>query len=368
MGRRLLGAALWRNRSVVGLAVLAVAIGCSVAAALLHVSGDVSRKLTRELRALGPNLLVVPSAAGESRFLEVEPTLARMRAAGVSGVPMLYVTAHYDDGFGRRGVVPVVGTDLEGARRLHPSWDITGGGNFASAGVRLCDRLAITRSMPALRLHGPGGEAAVVIAGSHAAGGPDDDALWVPLAIAQRIAGLPGRASVVQARVDGGVDDAAAIARVISHGHASVDALPLHALTATEGRLLERMRRLMALVTLAALVAAGLCAFGSLSDLALERKREIALMKALGATPGEIVRQFAAEALVIGVAGGVSGWALGFGMAQVIGRNVFHSAIAVRWDVPLMVLGIALLVSGLASLGPVRLALGIEPALALKGE
>src|SRR6185436_2755758 len=61
MERRLLGAALWRNRGVAGLAVLAVAIGSSVAAALLHVSGDVSRKLTRELRALGPNLLVVPA-------------------------------------------------------------------------------------------------------------------------------------------------------------------------------------------------------------------------------------------------------------------------------------------------------------------
>jgi putative ABC transport system permease protein len=369
MDLRLLRAALWRNRGVAGLAVLAVAIGCSVAAALMHVSGDVSRKLTRELRALGPNLLVVPAAGGASRFLDADRTLARMRAAGVSGVPLLYVTARYDAGSGRTGVVQIVGTDFEGARVLHPSWKLTGGDGLASAGVRLRDRLGFTSAMPRLRLIGPAASTDVVIGGSHETGGSDDDALWVPLATAQQLAGLAGRASVVQGRIDGGVDDAVAIARVIERGgDGGIEAVPLHALTATEGRLLDRMRRLMLLVTLAALAAAGMCAFGALSDLALERRRDIALMKALGATPGEIVRQFAAEALAIGIAGGGIGWALGFGMAQVIGREVFHSAIALRWDVPLLVLGLALVVSGVASLGPVRLALGIEPALALKGE
>jgi putative ABC transport system permease protein len=144
--------------------------------------------------------------------------------------------------------------------------------------------------------------------------------------------------------------------------------VPLHALTAAESRLLERTRRLMTLVTIAALLAAGLCAFGSLTDLALERRREIALMKALGAAPADVVRQFAFEAVAIGVAGGISGWMLGLVMAEVIGREVFHASIAVRADVPVIVLGLALLVSGLASLGPVRLALGVEAATALKGE
>ena len=66
--------------------------------------------------------------------------------------------------------------------------------------------------------------------------------------------------------------------------------------------------------------------------------------------------------------GGVAGWLLGLGMAQIIGREVFHSAIAPRADVPLAVLGLSLLVAGLASLGPVRLALRVEPAFALKGD
>ncbi|MEK7329302.1 MAG: ABC transporter permease, partial [Candidatus Eisenbacteria bacterium] len=128
------------------------------------------------------------------------------------------------------------------------------------------------------------------------------------------------------------------------------------------------MRRLMALVTVAALVAAGLCAFGTLTDLALERRREIALMKALGATPGDVVRLFVAESLAIGALGGLGGWLLGVLFAQVIGREVFHSAVALRWDVPLIVLALAMGVAIVAGLGPIRLALAVEPAPVLKGD
>jgi hypothetical protein len=40
----------------------------------------------------------------------------------------------------------------------------------------------------------------------------------------------------------------------------------------------------------------------------------------------------------------------------------------VHWNVPPIVLGLALLVSGVAGLGPIRLALAVEPAPTLKGE
>src|SRR5437764_10654992 len=101
MEGRLLRAALGRRRGTVLLAVIAVAIGASVASALLHVSGDVSRKLSRELRSLGPNLLVVParpgataapaSAAEPARYLDEAMVRRRLAAAGVEGVPLLYI-------------------------------------------------------------------------------------------------------------------------------------------------------------------------------------------------------------------------------------------------------------------------------------
>jgi len=368
----MLRVALWRRRGTVGLAVLAVAIGASVASALLHVSGDIGHKVTRELRVLGPDLLVVPAGEGadgsEGRFLDEASLRARLAAAGIDGVPLLYAVA---DLGGRR--VPVVGADLAAARRLHPAWRITDvagapGAGGALMGARLMARLGV-RPGAALRLDPTGGRGepvAITIAGRLEAGGADDEALWIPLAAAQAVSGRPGRASLAQARISDESRAADAVAALGRDG--TLRPLVLHALSATEGRLLERMRRLMALVTIAALIAAGLCAFGTLTDLALERRREIALMKALGATREDVVRVFVAESLAIGAIGGLAGWLLGLGLAQVIGREVFHSLVAFRWSVPLIVVALALGVAGIAGLGPIRLALAVEPAPVLKGD
>jgi putative ABC transport system permease protein len=218
-----------------------------------------------------------------------------------------------------------------------------------------------------VRIELAGGRWVTLVAGATLeAGGADDEAWWVPLEDAQEWSGLAGKASLFQVRIEGGIEPVAAAVRALNGG--GFRAVPLHALSATEGLLLERMKRLMALVTAAALIAAGLAAFGTLTDLALERRREIALMKALGASRREVMRQFAAEALAIGLAGGTIGWALGLAMAELIGHGVFHSPIAVRWQVPPLVLALSLAVAAFASVGPIRLALGVRPALALKGD
>lgn len=365
----LLRVALWRRRGTVALAVLAVAIGTSVASALLHVSGDIGRKVGHELRALGPNLLLVPPAddeAGAGRFMDEATVRDRLAAARIDGVPLLYAVATLD---GR--VVPVVGADLAAARRLHPAWRVTGAPepDAPLIGARLMDRLGLAPgAVVTLRpLAGTADTVTLTLGARLDAGGDDDEALWIPLAAAQRIGGRAGRVSLAQARIEGDARDGARVVAALERD-GTVRALILHALSATEGRLLERMRRLMALVTVAALVAAGLCAFGTLTDLALERRREIALMKALGATRADVVRLFTGESLAIGALGGLLGWLIGVVFAEIIGREVFHSTVALRADVPVLVLALALTVAGLAGLGPIRLALAVEPAPVLKGD
>jgi putative ABC transport system permease protein len=368
---RMLGSALARRPGSVLLAVAALAIGSSVAAALLHVSGDVSRKLTRELRALGPNLLVVPAAADAAGgaggvgapTLEVATARARLARAGLDGAPLLYVVATVD---GRP--VQVVGADLAAARRLHPGWRVSAGDDRALLGARLAHRLGLAPgARVALDLGRPGAPPArleLVVGATLDAGGPDGEAWWIPLADAQRLADLAGRASLVQARIPAGGDAAAAVAALESGG--GLRALPLHALSDTEAGLLARMRRLMALVTIVAGVAAGLCAFGTLTDLAIARRRDIALLKALGAGRDAIVRQLVAESVVIGLAGGVCGWLIGVVFAEIIGQRVFGTAVAIGWGVPPAVIGLSTVIAALAGLGPIRLALAVEPATALR--
>jgi putative ABC transport system permease protein len=374
MGMLLLRAALWRRRGTVALALFAVAIGASVASALLHVSGDIGHKLSRELRVLGPNLLIVPAArtAGDGAggamtgalgaTLDEADARARLGRAGIDGVPLLYVVARAHD-----TPIQVVGADLDAARRLHPAWKLAPGAAPTFMGERLEKRLGVRAGERLEVRFGDGTVRTWTVGASLAAGGPDDDAWWVPLADAQELSGLTGKLSLVQARVVGGEREASAAKAAIERG-GGAEALVLRALSATEAGLLTRMHRLMLFVTLAALLAAGLCAFGTLADLALERRREIALMKALGAGRRRIVGQLVAESLVIGLLGGALGWLMGLGFAELIAGQVFHAVLGMRWSVPPIVMGLALLVAAVAGLGPIRLALAIEPAAALKGE
>jgi putative ABC transport system permease protein len=263
--------------------------------------------------------------------------------------------------------VPVIGTDLAAARRLHPAWRVDAGGGATLIGRRLAERLEVAPGARLL-LEGAGGRTRTLPVGARIeAGGPDDDAWWIPLADAQALSGHPDQVSLFQARIEGGAPAAARATTTLERG-GGARVMVLHALTDTEAGLLERMRRLMALVTAAALVAAGLCAFGTLTDLALERRRDVALMKSLGATRRDVIRLFASESLVFGLLGGAFGWLIGLAFAGVIGREVFHTTIALRGDVPLIVLGLSLAVSALAGLGPIRFALAVEPAAALKGD
>jgi putative ABC transport system permease protein len=122
----------------------------------------------------------------------------------------------------------------------------------------------------------------------------------------------------------------------------------------------------MLLVTLAALASGALSAYGTLTDLALERKREIALLKAVGAPRRRIVGRFLAESVAIGLAGGVLGWVIGAAFALFIGRLVFHATLALRPGVPPVVMALAMLTALIAAAGPIRLAMGVDPARALR--
>jgi putative ABC transport system permease protein len=197
-------------------------------------------------------------------------------------------------------------------------------------------------------------------------GGDDDDAWWIPLAEAQALAGRPGSISLVQARLEDPRQAEQVVRALEAHG--DVRAQVLHALSSTEAALLERTRRLMGMVTIGVLLAAGLCALGTLTDLALERRREIALLKALGASGRDVVRQFGAESIAVGLLGGLLGWWMGVVAAQVIGHEVFRSSVAIHWEVFPVVLAISIGVALIASIGPIRLALRVDPAPLLRGE
>jgi len=110
----------------------------------------------------------------------------------------------------------------------------------------------------------------------------------------------------------------------------------------------------------------------------MERRREIGIMKAIGASDGDVKKLFFAEAAVMGLLGGVLGVAMGWGIGRVInfGTDVYlHSQDlpseniwSVPWWLVLGAIGFSITVSMLSGLYPAARAAKLDPVKALRYE
>jgi putative ABC transport system permease protein len=110
----------------------------------------------------------------------------------------------------------------------------------------------------------------------------------------------------------------------------------------------------------------------------LERRREIGIMKAIGASDGDVKRLFFAEAGAMGIFGGIAGVALGWAIGQIInfGTNIYlkrqdmppEHFWAVPWWLVTGAIGFAFVVSLLSGLYPAGRAARLDPVQALRYE
>jgi len=124
----------------------------------------------------------------------------------------------------------------------------------------------------------------------------------------------------------------------------------------------------MGLVTAVALGASTLGVMTTMTTTVVERRKEIGLMKAIGAGNRGIASLFLAEAAIIGLLGGLSGYVTGYYLAQIIGQSVFGSPVMLVPVVIPVTIGISMAVAVGAGAVPIRRALGIEPAVVLRGD
>ena len=127
-----------------------------------------------------------------------------------------------------------------------------------------------------------------------------------------------------------------------------------------------------------ALAVASLGIINTLVMAILERRREIGVLKALGASDKDVRQLFFAEAGVMGLVGGVAGVALGWGIGRLIqlGTNYYLRQQQIPteniWSVPVWLIASAIAFSLLVSLGaglyPATRAARLDPVEALRYE
>jgi putative ABC transport system permease protein len=382
MSARFLSRSLRLRAPTLLFALLAVTVGAAMAATMLNLQADVAAKMSRELRRFGPNLILTPAPGRSSATLGEEVVRG---AAGLTGSALLVAAGDVSDGGGGRAVpAPVIGADFASLRRINPSWRVDGSwpgaGGSCLVGAALAARAGLA----------PGGGARVVLAVTHAGnaaapvqradgimlrvagilstGEAEDDQVFVPLATLQEATALGGRVSLVAYAIDGGVEGVDRAARALHAAVPGSSARPLRPIAAAQGLILGKLDRMMVLLTAVVLILSALCLATTLLAMVVEREAEIGLMRSMGAGDGDVVRMFMGEVSLLGLAGGALGLILGALGSRLVGERLFGVAVDPRLQVVPMVLLTALLVCWVAVLVPLRRALTIQPAAALRGE
>ena len=369
---RLLWKLLRGSGGRLAVAVLALVSCAMLVSALLNLEFDIERKLTQEFRTLGANLLISPrnaqiSGSSPSEVMSASDVSAAIESVRdpnvVAAAPFLYIV-----GNAKNAPVVIAGTKLEELPKLEPAWRIEGQWKSSQVQQRDCLvgrnvaqqlRLVVGSSLNLTYLKK---NAQLKVGGIIDAGAAEDNQVFVELAEAQDLADLPGRISFAQLSVSGTTAAISQYATRLASALPAYEVKPIRQITEAEGDLLSRIRLLIVSMIVLISVLTALCVLGTMAALAMERRQDVGLMKALGGSIGRIVTLFMAEVGVLGAAGGLIGAILGLALSRWMGQRVFGQAISSRWEIfPLTI--ILMVAIALAGALPLRLLGKVKPAI-----
>ena len=406
-----------------------IALGASLATGMLNVMWDVGDKVNQELKTYGANIIVKPKDssllaeiydAGEGEQLSVsylnEEDLPKLKTIFwafniVDFTPFLATEAVLPDGteaqvngtwFYHHLSLPI-GEELDaGITGMRSWWDITDGKwldeseESAASSVMVGTLLAEQEGWKAgdqVTLNIGGKDTTVTVSGIFDAGGEEDQQIYAPLSLVQELTDQKGKVSTVEVSALTTPDNelakraarnpsalssrdyetwyctayVSAICYQIQEAIPGSSAAAVRQVAESEGTILDKTKLLMILITILSLIGAALGVSNLVTASVMERAKEIGLLKAIGARDGSITGVIMVEILVTALLGGIAGYFLGFGFAQLIGRSVFGSAIEMKARVIPIVAALILLVTLAGSLPAIRMVLGLRPAEVLHG-
>lgn len=409
---------------------LTIALGASLATAMLNVMLDVGDKVNQELKTYGANITAVPKSAsivsslyeieggdsGEGSYL-LEEELGKIKTIFwafniVDFSPFIDTAVTLEDGseatmtgtwFNHHLDLPTGETLDTGVQNLRTWWDITegewldeqrmSGSDVCMAGELLTGRLGISVG-DTVTVSTRYGTRTLTVVGIFDAGGDEDEEIFAPMEIVQALSNTDGYLTSIEVSAlttpDNELAEKAAkqgpeslsiseyetwycTAYVSSICYQIQEVItgsvvsPVRQVADSEGAIMEKTELLMILITVLSLVGSALGITNLVTASVMERSGEIGLMKAVGATNGRISALVLTEIMITGVIGTVIGYFAGFGFAQIIGHTVFSSAIDMKPMVIPIVIVLVVVVTLAGSIPAIRMLLRLRPAEVLHG-
>jgi putative ABC transport system permease protein len=359
--RILVRAALLR-RGRAASALLAMVVAAAVATAMMNLYVDVQAKLRSEFRNYGANIVIAGkdgAALPADALATVESALGDKSVA----VPFAYVVARTADG---QSVV-VAGTDFSGVQKLNRWWSVShwpSGSQEALVGTRAAS--AISHSDKPFSISLQGRTLEVTPVGILSTGAAEDSRLYLDLP--DFIAWTGVHPSTIEVAASGKTEDIDSALKRLGEAMPSAEVRPVRQIVEGEARVLNKTRATLLAAAVLIVLTAALCVLATLIGWVFDRRRDFAIMKALGASEKLVTGFFAAEAAALGVVGALLGYLIGIGVAAWIGRVNFHAPVVPRLSVLPWVIAGSVLVALISAVVPIGLLRRVQPAMILRGE
>jgi len=365
-------ASLARRRSRMITALLAIAMGATVLSGLVTIYYDIPRQMGKEFRSYGANLLIMPTESGgslsEAQVKEVRDIIPADKLVGMA--PYLYQNAKV-----REQPYLLAGTDLAGAKQNSPYWLIHGAWPEKPREVLLGREIAKTLKLDVgdkftvNTSKGDGQETATDfhVAGTVTTGGKEEELIFMSMEDLTGIVGAKG-ADVIECSVEMEQAELNQLVQKIAVADSSLLPQAVKRVTASQDTVLKKLQALVWIVTVIVLCIMMICVSTTMMAVVTERRKEIGLKKALGASNESVVKDFLGEGAMLGVLGGALGAGLGYLFALRVSLSVFSRTVHFLFAlVPITIL-VSALIAVVACLIPVRKTVEIDPALVLRGE
>lgn len=423
---RMLLSAVFRRRSRAVMAVVASLVGAATLFCLAMICIAVPQQMNQEMRAYGANLIVTPLADSENsksgiddamvehttemvsakgsekhatyRYENVRVNAAPYVMAGVNPAQVRNLNHHWvvDGSWPSTGKV-LVGRDVADAMGLKVGGSITIGyrasDNAASSGQAsqpgtdgtdgtaqsgtggTSDGQTSSGSTGAQQTQNGHVSSDIMdtsgtefrVAGIVDTGGSEDSIIYALAGDVDELTGSTRGVDVIE--YSSGASDLTALVNSINDMTSMhVKAQQVTKITASDTRVITMLQTLFWIVSLVVLVFTLVGVGTTISSIVSQRRNEIGLRKALGASSHAIGVEFYVESAVYGLLGGLLGTATGYGMARWLCATVFERSIGFNWWLAVVSVVFSALVAVVASIPPVHRATRIDPAVVLREE
>ena len=387
--RMLIRAAMLR-RGRAASALLAMVVAAAVATAMMNLYVDVQAKLRTEFRNYGANVVIV-AKEGQSLPSDALDKIESALGSKTTAVPFSYAVARTKSG---QSVV-VVGTDFARARQLNHWWNVTHWPDTPAAERRNSLAQGVSPGETAAQTGAPLGAPLPALVGMRAAAivTPDRQPFELtfqgkalqlfPVGLLQTGAGEDSRIyldqsafqtwtgvmpTTIEIAVNGTAQEVDQSMRRLAQALPAADVRPVRQIMEGEANVLNKTRATLYAAASLIVLTSALCVLATLIGWVFDRRRDFAIMKALGASERLVNGFFAAEAAAMGVVGAILGFLIGIGVAAWIGRVNFHAPVVPRFSVFPYVLAGSIAVALISAILPIGLLRRVQPAIILRGE